>query len=92
MNQLVVFLLTVLIQALRAASRSKSELVLENPALRQQVTALRQKRPRPHLRDTDRVFWLALRRGWTRWTGVLIIVKPETRDLIRRMVWRRAHL
>ncbi len=78
MNQLVVFLLTVLIQALQAASRSKSELVLENLAPRQQVTALKQRRPRPHLRDTVRGFWLALRRGWTRWTGVLIIVKPET--------------
>ena len=41
MNQLVIFLLTVLIQALQATCRSKSELVLENLALRQQVTSLK---------------------------------------------------
>ena len=30
-------------------------------ALRQQVTALKQERPRPPLDDTDRAFWVALR-------------------------------
>ncbi len=78
MNHFVVFLLTLIIQALQTACRSKGELVLENLALRQQVTALKQQRPRPHLHDSDRVFWLALRRGWARWADLLIIVKPET--------------
>jgi hypothetical protein len=26
----------------------------------------------------DRVFWVALRRLWSRWSDVLIVVKPET--------------
>jgi hypothetical protein len=78
MNQLIVFLMTVLVHALRAVCRSKSELVLENLALRQQVSAFKQKRPRPHLYDPDRAFWVALRGAWERWAELLIIVKPET--------------
>jgi len=30
------------------------------------------------LNRLDRIFWIALRRYWSRWTEVLIIVKPET--------------
>ncbi len=78
MNQQLVFLIALLLQALQTACRSKGELVLENLALRQQVTALKQKHPQPHLHDNDRVFWLALRRGWARWADLLVIVKPET--------------
>ena len=78
MNQLIVFLMTVLVRALRAVCRSKRELVLENLALRQQVTALKQKHPRPHLYNTDRAFWVALRGAWSRWAELLVVVKPET--------------
>ncbi len=33
---------------------------MENLALRQQVTALKKKRPRPVLDDEDRAFWIVL--------------------------------
>jgi putative transposase len=33
---------------------------------------------RPHLRAADRIFWVLLRRIWSRWADALIIVKPET--------------
>ena len=39
-------------------SAPRADLVLENVALRQQVTALKKERPRPPLEDTERAFWL----------------------------------
>ena len=32
----------------------------------------------PHLDDSDRGFWVALRRSWVAWAGRLVIVTPET--------------
>jgi hypothetical protein len=43
-----------------------------------QVAVLKRKRPRPRLNPWDRLFWTTLRRVWSRWTDVLIVVKPET--------------
>jgi hypothetical protein len=38
---------------------------------------LKRKNPRPTLNLFDRVFWIMLRRMWSRWTDALVIVKPE---------------
>jgi hypothetical protein len=46
--------------------------------LKQQVDALKQKRPRPQLDDADRAFWVAMRTAWNGWAERLVIVKPET--------------
>lgn len=71
------FLLTVLV-ALRVFFRTRTDTALEILALRQQVTVLKRKRPRPPLNAGDRLFWTTLRRFWSRWSDVLLIVKPET--------------
>jgi transposase InsO family protein len=47
-------------------------------ALRQQVAVLKRQRPRPSLNCGDRFFWTTLRRVWSRWAEVLVIVQPET--------------
>ena len=60
------------------ALRARSDLVLENVALKQQVESLKQKRPRPQLDYVDRAFWVAMRRAWSGWAERLVIVKPET--------------
>jgi len=78
MIRIVVFLISVVVRGLRAACRSRADLVIENLALRQQVTALKQARPKPFLREVDRAFWVALRAAWTGWKDRLVIVKPET--------------
>jgi len=78
MWQAFIFLLTLLVRLLRATCKSRDELVLENLALRQQVTALKLGRHRPKLNDADRAFWIALRKTWANWTSRLVIVKPET--------------
>jgi len=78
MIRIAVFLLKLIVRGLHAACRSRADLVIENLALRQQVTALKQARPRPFLHDVDRAFWVALRGAWARWAELLVIVKPET--------------
>jgi len=58
--------------------RSRHDLGLELVALRQQVGVLKRKNPRPKLSRWDRLFWLGLRRWWSKWASVLVVVKPET--------------
>lgn len=65
--------------------RSRNNLGLEILALRQQVGVLKRQNPRPCLSPRDRLFWVLLRRLWSRWTEVLMVVKPES--VVR---WHRA--
>jgi hypothetical protein len=64
-------------RALLAIFARRSDLILENLALRQQLAVLRRKQPRPRLWASDRFFWLILRRCWPRWKETLAIVQPE---------------
>jgi hypothetical protein len=66
----------VVIRWLASVGRSRRELLLENIALRQQLATMVQ-RNRPRIRPADRVFWIILRRVWSR-AELLVIVKPET--------------
>ena len=63
---------------LRRVGASRSDLLIENLALRQQLAILTAKRPRPRMRLADRFFWLGLRRFWPRWKEALVIVQPAT--------------
>jgi len=58
--------------------RTRRDTAVEILALRHQVAVLKRKRPRPPLNSVDRLFWTTLRRIWSRWADVLVIVKPET--------------
>jgi putative transposase len=77
-GKFVVEFILSLMAALRVFFRSRSDTALEVLALRQQVAVLKRKRPRPTLKVQDRLFWTTIRRFWSRWTDVLVIVKPET--------------
>ena len=57
---------------------SRMEQVVVDLALRQQLAAYTQRRPKPRLTSLDRAFWIVLHRPWPRWKEVLVIVKPET--------------
>ncbi len=63
---------------LRGIVLSRGHLIAENMALRQQLAALKLKNPRPRLNNADRMFWVLLRKLWSKWVDSLIIVKPET--------------
>jgi transposase InsO family protein len=67
-----------LFAVVRVFCQSRTDTALEVLALRQQVAVLKRKRPRPALKSFDRLFWTMLRHLWSRWSDVLVIVKPET--------------
>jgi len=73
------------LRALVSACRNRADLVLEILALGQQLATFALSGRRPCVTSADRWFWIVLRRRWSRWSDVLIFVKPET--VIR---WHRA--
>jgi len=74
-----------LFSLIRACFRRRTELVLENLALRQQLQVLNRRRPKPRMTPLHRFFWIILRQLWPGWKQALIIVEPET--VVR---WHRA--
>ena len=57
---------------------SRRRLLTENLALRQQLSVLKRRHPRPKLTAADRLFWLLARRLWSSWKEALILVNPAT--------------
>ncbi len=74
-----------LLRSLLSAFKTRRSLALENLALRQQLAVLQRSVKRPRLSNVDRGLWVLLRRVWTEWDSVLVIVKPST--VVR---WHRA--
>ena len=70
-----VMVLTILrlVSLIPIALRLRSDLALENLALRQQLTILKRQLRRPRLRRSDRCFWLLLSRSWRSWKESLLI-------------------
>ena len=72
--------------------KSKRQLVLENLALRQQVTMLRQSVRRPHATTADKLFWIFFSRYVDGWRKILHGLHPDT--VVRwhrqgfRLYWR----
>lgn len=58
--------------------------ILENLALRQQLSVFQRKYPRPRVAAAE-LFWVTLPRLWLGWKRALILVQPET--VVR---WHRA--
>jgi hypothetical protein len=81
MFRFIVLSLGTLVRLLRA----RRSLLLENLALRQQLAVLKPRHPKPRIALLDKLFWVAVRRLWSRWKPSLIVVTPET--VVR---WHRA--
>jgi transposase InsO family protein len=85
--------LRLVLVAGRAFFRSRSQLALENLALRHQLAVLKRSVPRPRIEDRDRRLWILLRRFLACWRDALILVQPDT--VVRwhragfRAYWRR---
>ena len=58
--------------------RTRRELLLENPVLRQQRMLLKRRHPKPRLAAFDKLFWVLTRRCWPGWKRALIVVTTET--------------
>jgi len=74
-------------------TRSKSELVLENALLRQQLIILQRQTKRPKLTWRDRSFIVLLASKLRTWKDALIIIQPDTvlrwhREIFKRL-WKR---
>jgi hypothetical protein len=57
---------------------SRQSLLLENLALRQQLTVLKRQHPKPRIGAVDKIFWVFARRCWGAWKQYLVLVNPET--------------
>ncbi len=74
-------------------ARSKSQLIIENALLRQQLIILRQSAKRPHFTTTDRCLLVMLASKVQAWKEAVLIVKPDT--VLRwhrrgfRLFWKR---
>ena len=71
-------MITLILTGLLRGVRTHCALVLENLALRHQLAVLQRTARRPHLRPSDRVFWVLLSRLWRSWANAVSIVQPET--------------
>jgi len=71
-------MLKLLFWIVRLIFMDRTNMILVNLALRQQLAVQNRNINRPYLRNRDRVFWALLSQIWTDWKSVLLIVKPET--------------
>ena len=83
--------LTVL-RVLGSGFLPRRHLMLENLALRHQLSVLQRSVPKPRLRIADRFLWVLLRRFWSGWQRSLVVVQPRTvigwHRLGFRLFWR----
>ncbi|MHC5212423.1 MAG: integrase core domain-containing protein [Planctomycetota bacterium] len=70
--------ITTLLSLLRSTLRDRQRLLIENAALRHQVAVLKRSVTRPRIEDSDRIFWIAMRRLVRDWNECLPFVKPDT--------------
>ena len=78
MYRVLTEILIILIKISKTVFKSKNDLIIENLALRQQLSTYKAKKIKPTIKERDRSFWIALKKSWSKWTNTLIIVKPET--------------
>ena len=71
-------LISMILRVLLSGVQSRSQLLLENMALRHQWTVLRRSVARPRLHNSDRLLWMLLERCWSGWRRPLLIVQPRT--------------
>ncbi|MHC4512969.1 MAG: integrase core domain-containing protein [Planctomycetota bacterium] len=80
--------ITHLLVLTNALVADRSRLALENIALRQQIVVLKRSVGRAKIDDSDRIFWILMRRLLDSWRDTLLIVKPETVIKWHRKGWR----
>jgi hypothetical protein len=70
-------MLTLTLNGVLLALRTRRSLMLENLALRHQLAVLQRSSPRPRLGPSDRLFWVLLRRMWSGWADALSWSNPR---------------
>src|SRR3989441_4607564 len=85
----MIILLLHLLRLLPFLCGGHRQLALENLALRHQLAVYKRTVTRPKLRNSDRLFWVALSRVWAGWREALAIVAPDTVLRWQRRRFRR---
>jgi hypothetical protein len=67
-----------LLSIIMAMATRQSQLIPENTALKQQIIVLKRKTKKARIKDSDRLFWILVRRLLKDWKCCLHIVKPQT--------------
>ncbi len=75
--------------------RNRTDLILENALLRQQLMILRRQVKRPHLSNRDRLMLILFSRLTRFWKQTLLIVQPDTllgwhREMFRLFWWLKS--
>jgi transposase InsO family protein len=82
----------VFLRCLLSGCQSRRLLLLENLALRHQLTVLMRQARKPKLCLADRLLWRTLRRLWLDWQKALLLFQPKTviawHRLGFRLFWR----
>ncbi len=68
----------LLVNLLQLAVKDRTQLVLENIALRHQLAVYKRSVKRPNINDGDRIFWLTVMRMLKEWRQALVFVQPAT--------------
>lgn len=82
-----------LVLLLRLLLEDRHRLALENVALRHQLAVLKRSVKRARIHDSDRMFWILMKRMLAEWRDVLHFVRPDT--VVRwhrkgfRFYWKR---
>ena len=67
--------ITLLLALANDLLADRSRLALENVALRQQVAVLKRSVKRAKIHDSDRVFWILMRRFLDSWRDTLLVLE-----------------
>ncbi len=70
--------LTTLFQLFQFVLNDRTQLALENIALRQQLAVYKRTVKRPKTEDRDRIFWLTVMGMLKEWKEALVFVQPRT--------------
>ena len=62
----------------RLLVEDRQQLVLENAALRHQLAVLKRSVARPKIQDSDRMFWILMKRMLADWRDAVHFVQPDT--------------
>lgn len=70
--------LTSLFQVFQFVLKDRTQLALENIALRQQLAVYKRTVKRPKIEDRDRIFWMSVMGMLKEWKKALVFVQPQT--------------
>ena len=73
---MVILLLNIFFRIIRIIFKNKSDLILENIVLSQQITVYLRSKKQPKLKYSDRAFWVSISKQWSKWKKYLAIVQP----------------